>query len=127
MLGVVLGGFIAQRWGWQAGRLSRRSGSRARVALSADRARDYKTVVLPRRWTTPAAQHRLSARAVIAELLRPRTAIMTCFGAGLSLLVFSTTYAWLPSYLTRYYGSCAGSRRTHDRRVSFCSAGWAHW
>ena len=28
---------------------------------------------------------------------------MTCFGAGLSLLVFSTTYAWLPSYLTRYY------------------------
>jgi MFS family permease len=29
---------------------------------------------------------------------------MACIGSGLSLLVLSTTYAWLPSYLNRYYG-----------------------
>src|SRR5207247_6699217 len=48
--------------------------------------------------------HRLSARAVVAELLRPRTALVTCIGAGLNLLVVSTIWAWLPSYLNRYYG-----------------------
>jgi hypothetical protein len=40
---------------------------------------------------------------VAAELLRPRTALVTCIGAGLSLLVVSTTWAWLPSYFHRYY------------------------
>jgi cyanate permease len=64
--------------------------------------RDYKTVALPRRTTR--AKHRLSARAVTAELFRPRTALVTCIGAGLNLLVVSTTWAWLPSYLNRYHG-----------------------
>ena len=65
--------------------------------------RDYKTVALPSKDAT-GGTHRLSARAVVAELLRPRTALVTCIGAGLNLLVVSTTYAWLPSYLNRYYG-----------------------
>ena len=46
----------------------------------------------------------MTARAVIAELLRPRTALMTCIGAGLNLLVVSTMYSWLPSYFNRFYG-----------------------
>jgi MFS family permease len=29
---------------------------------------------------------------------------MACIGSGLSLLVLSTTYAWLPTYLNRFYG-----------------------
>jgi len=29
---------------------------------------------------------------------------VTCIGAGLNLLVVSTTWAWLPSYFNRYYG-----------------------
>ncbi len=40
VLGVVVGGFIAEHWGWQAGfRLGWHSGSGARVALPSDRAR----------------------------------------------------------------------------------------
>jgi MFS transporter, Spinster family, sphingosine-1-phosphate transporter len=41
---------------------------------------------------------------VLTELLRPRTALITCIGAGLNLLVLSMTWAWLPTYFNRYYG-----------------------
>jgi MFS family permease len=51
-----------------------------------------------------APRQRLSAREIAKELLRPRTALVTCVGAGLNLLVISTTYSWLPSYFNRYYG-----------------------
>jgi sugar phosphate permease len=65
--------------------------------------RDYKTVALPCR-TPSDGKHRNAARTVVAELLRPRTALLTCVGAGFNLLVVSTTWAWLPSFFNRYYG-----------------------
>jgi MFS family permease len=45
----------------------------------------------------------MSAREIAVELARPRTALHTCLGAGFNLLVVSTMWAWLPSYLTRFY------------------------
>ncbi len=103
VLGVVLGGFIAERWGWQAGFGAVGMPGLALCAVFLFVVRDYKTVALPS-GDYARATHRLSARAVAAELLRPRTALVTCIGAGLNLLVVSTTWAWLPSYLNRYYG-----------------------
>lgn len=102
VLGVVVGGFIAEHWGWQAAFGSVGIPGLVLALLFPLIVRDYKTVALPEKDYT-GGSHRLSVRAIVAELLRPRTAIMTCIGAGLSLLVFSTTYAWLPSYLNRYY------------------------
>ena len=104
VLGVVLGGFIAEHWGWQAGfgavgipglvLVRRVPAGRARLQDGgAARAADCR-----------GRRARLTARAVVAELLRPRTALVTCIGAGLNLLVVSTIWAWLPSYLNRYYG-----------------------
>jgi predicted MFS family arabinose efflux permease len=103
VLGVMLGGFIADHWGWQAG-----FGAVGVPGLFLCFAflaivRDYKTVPLPRRERTD-AKPKTTARAVVSELLRPRTALVTCVGAGLNLLVVSTAYAWLPSYFNRYYG-----------------------
>ena len=46
----------------------------------------------------------MAARAIVAALLRPRTALITCIGAGLQLVMVSTTWAWMPSYFNRYYG-----------------------
>ena len=46
----------------------------------------------------------LPLREVFAYLLRPRTVLYTCVGAGLQLLVVSSVWAWMPSYLNRYYG-----------------------
>ena len=103
VLGVVLGGFIAQHWGWQAGFGAVGIPGLLLCVVFLLVVRDYKTVALPAKDATGTA-HRLSARAVVGELLRPRTALVTCIGAGLNLLVVSTTWAWLPSYLNRYYG-----------------------
>jgi MFS family permease len=45
-----------------------------------------------------------SIKAIFAALLRPRTLMITCVGAGLQLLVVSTIWAWTPSYSNRFYG-----------------------
>jgi predicted MFS family arabinose efflux permease len=101
--GVILGGFIAERWGWQAGFGAVAMPGLVLAILFVAVVRDYKTVALPTR-DDGASRAPLSARLVVAELLRPRTALVTCLGAGFNLLVVSTMYAWLPSFFNRYYG-----------------------
>jgi predicted MFS family arabinose efflux permease len=103
VLGVMLGGFIAERWGWQAGFGAVGVPGILLCLVFLAIVRDYKTVALPYR-TQPDGKPKNATRTVIAELLRPRTALITCIGAGLNLLVVSTTWAWLPSYFNRYYG-----------------------
>jgi predicted MFS family arabinose efflux permease len=101
VMGVVLGGTIAQHWGWQAGFGAVGIPGLILCVLFMFIVRDYKTVALP--GSDRNAKARLSMQAVVAELRRPKTALTTCIGAGLNLLVVSTTYAWLPSYFNRYY------------------------
>jgi len=100
---VMLGGFIADRWGWQAGFGAVGIPGLFLALVFLLVVRDYKTVALPS-VSGSNAKPRMTARAVIAELLRPRTALITCIGAGLNLLVVSTMYSWLPSYFNRFYG-----------------------
>ena len=102
VLGVVLGGTIAQHWGWQAGFGAVGIPGLVLGLLFLFVVRDYKTVARPAgRAGTPRA---MAARSIVAALLKPRTALVTCIGAGLQLVMVSTTYAWLPSYFNRFYG-----------------------
>lgn len=103
VLGVVAGGFIAERWGWQAGFGAVGVPGLVLAVGFLLIVRDYKTVALPCAAGKDGPAQR-TVRVVVAELLRPRTAWVTCIGAGLSLLVVSTMWAWLPSYFNRYYG-----------------------
>jgi MFS transporter, Spinster family, sphingosine-1-phosphate transporter len=103
VLGVVLGGFISERWGWQAGFGAVGIPGLILCFVFLLVVRDYKTVALPAR-DPEGGGNKLTARLVVTELLRPRTALVTCIGAGLNLLVVSTIWAWLPSYLNRYLG-----------------------
>src|SRR4030095_3035218 len=102
VLGVMLGGFIAERWGWQAGFGAVGLPGLLLCFVFLAIVRDYKTVALP--VGRSVGTKRMAARTVLAELLRPRTALITCIGAGLNLLVISTIYSWLPSYFNRYDG-----------------------
>jgi MFS family permease len=103
VLGVVLGGYIAQRWGWQAGFGAVGVPGLVLAFVFLLTVRDYKTVALP-----TAGGHgsraALAARAIVSALLKPRTALVACLGAGFQLLTLSMTYAWLPTYFNRYYG-----------------------
>jgi MFS family permease len=100
VLGVVLGGFIAERWSWQAGFGAVGLPGLALAFVFLFVVRDYRTVALPK---PTGCQPARRAVADIAALLKPRTAILTCIGAGLQLVMVSTTYAWLPSFFNRAY------------------------
>ena len=107
VLGVVLGGVIAERYGWQAGFGVVGIPGLFLALVFFFFVRDYKTVALPgtqAKGVTGGA----AARAIVAALLRPRTALVACIGAGFQLLTLSMTYAWLPTYFNRYYGLAPG-------------------
>jgi predicted MFS family arabinose efflux permease len=102
VLGVIVGGFIAERWGWQAGFGAVAIPGFVLALVLIATVRDYDTVALPHE--TKASDAAMTTRLVVRELLRPKTALVTCVGAGFNLLVVSTMYAWLPSFFNRYYG-----------------------
>ena len=102
VLGVVLGGFIAQHWGWQAGFGAVGVPGLLLALVFLAVARDYETVALPPARTDRAGGTRFST--IARELFTPRSAPLACVGAGVQLLAASTIYAWLPSYLHRSYG-----------------------
>jgi len=103
VLGVVLGGVIGEHWGWRAGFGVVGAPGLLLAFLFLLIVRDYKTIALPSK-TQSDAKPRLSLGAVVTELLRPRTALITCIASGLQLVMVATTWAWLPSFFNRFYG-----------------------
>jgi predicted MFS family arabinose efflux permease len=100
VLGVMLGGVIAEHSGWRAGFGFVGVPGLLLAMLVWLVARNRAAMNAP----TYAAADALPLRQVIAQLLRPRTIVYTCLGAGLQLLVVSTVWAWAPSYFNRFYG-----------------------
>ena len=100
LLGVVLGGAIAERYGWRAGFGAVGVPGVLLAVLFVMVVRDYRTPPL----AATAARPARAARDVVEALFRPRCMLATCVGAGLQLVVVSTVYAWLPSYLNREWG-----------------------
>lgn len=99
VLGVLLGGLIAARWGWKAafgvvgvpGLL---------LALMYMLVRDYKTVALPAH-----GKHGGGAlKHIFFTLASTRTLIWVCVGAAMQVIVMASVWAWLPSFLNRIHG-----------------------
>jgi MFS transporter, Spinster family, sphingosine-1-phosphate transporter len=103
VLGVLLGGVIASRWGWQAafgvvgipGLL---------MALLYLRVRDYRTVALTPSLTQATTTTGSTARYVLKVLAGSRTLLWLCLGGAAQLIVVSSVWAWLPSFLNRVHG-----------------------
>ncbi len=103
VLGVLLGGLIAARWGWQAafgvvgvpGLL---------LALLYIKVRDYKTVELTPRLAKAASSTQSAARFIAQALIRSRTLLWVCIGGAAQLIVVSAVWAWMPSFLNRFHG-----------------------
>ncbi|MFO1158733.1 MAG: MFS transporter [Reyranellaceae bacterium] len=98
VLGVVLGGFITARWGWQAA-FGVVGVPGLALALLFLLVRDYRTVPL-----IDSDAVRMGARGALRSLFAPRSALAAYAGGALQLLAVSTVYAWLPSYLNRFHG-----------------------
>jgi MFS family permease len=103
VLGVMLGGLIATRWGWQAafgvvgvpGLL---------LALLYLKVRDYDTVKLAPGLNAKRESLAEAVKHIVKVLARSRTMLWVCIGGAAQLVVISALWSWLPSFLNRVHG-----------------------
>jgi MFS family permease len=99
VLGVILGGVIASRFGWQAA-FGVVGVPGLIIALLYLFVRDYKTVEV--RAATPARVP--TRRELFASIFCSSTVRWICIGAAAELITISALWSWLPSFLNRTYG-----------------------
>ena len=121
VLGVMLGGVIASKWGWQSA-FGVVGVPGLVLALAYIKVRDYPTVALApeldakRRSVTEAGLH-------IARLLaRAPTMLWVCIGGAAQLVVVSALWAWLPSFLNRVHGVAPAQAGVKAAVVVLCCA-----
>jgi predicted MFS family arabinose efflux permease len=101
VLGVMLGGLIAARWGWHAA-FGVVGLPGLVLALLYLKVRDYSTVALAPEQVESNPKRGATGLAV-RSLVRSRTIRWVCLGAAAQLIVVSSIWAWLPSFLNRYH------------------------
>jgi MFS transporter, Spinster family, sphingosine-1-phosphate transporter len=121
VLGVMLGGLIAARWGWQAA-FGVVGLPGLVLALLYLKVRDYPTVHLTPRQDTPVRSAHRAALAIVKALGRSRTMLWTCVGAAAQLIVLSAVWSWLPSFLNREYGVAPDQAAVKAALVVLCGA-----
>jgi len=121
VLGVLLGGFIAAKWGWRAafGIVGIPGLVLALLYLGV---RDYRTVALTPRIEEATRSTRGTARAIVARLMRSRTLLWVCIAAPAQLILVSAIWAWLPSYLNRVHGMPPDQAALRAALVVLCGA-----
>ncbi|MBU3863123.1 MFS transporter [Streptomyces sp. 4503] len=109
VLGVVFGGVMIGRFGWRM-TLGAFGVPGLLLALLFLKVRDYRVPATPDTGTpasagrSPAAEARPALGTTLRELYQARTAMWCYLGGALNLVVLSTLYTWLPTYLNRAYG-----------------------
>jgi MFS family permease len=102
VIGVVLGGFIAAHWGWQAA-FGVVGFPGLVLALLYLFVKDYRTADLVAHEGSARRDVVATAKQIAGSIFRPRTMLLVCLGGAAQLIVVSTLWAWLPSYLNRTY------------------------
>jgi MFS family permease len=121
VLGVLLGGLIATRWGWQAA-FGVVGIPGLALALLYARVRDYRTVALTPRLDEATRSAGNVVRAVVQALTRSPTMLWVCIGGSAQLVVVSAIWAWLPSYLNRVHGVAPDRAAANAALVVLCGA-----
>jgi MFS transporter, Spinster family, sphingosine-1-phosphate transporter len=121
VLGVMLGGLIAARWGWQAA-FGVVGVPGLVLALLYLKVRDYKTVELTPTLDQASRSIGQVARHIVGTLARSRTMLWVCVGAAAQLIVVSAVWSWLPSFLNRVHGVAPGQAGVRAALVVLCGA-----
>jgi MFS family permease len=111
VLGMALGGAVAAHLGW-------RSAFSAMAAMGIVLVIVYRFVVTEKRLAPlqPASMNsqgqglgvRMSFRALMKGLFSTKSVVCAYVGSGIHLLVPAAVWAWMPSFLNRYYGMTTG-------------------
>jgi len=101
VLGVVVGGSIAQLSGWRMAFILVGAGGLVLALV-------YPLLVKEPRASDGKAAPRLPLKRVAHAVLAPRTAISVYLGLAANAFVQSSVIAWAPSYLNRYHGMVPG-------------------
>lgn len=121
VLGVLLGGVIAAKWGWKAafgvvgipGLL---------MALLYLKVRDYRTVDLTPELNQATKSTGSTAAFIAKALVRSPTMLWVCLGGAAQLIVVSAIWSWLPSFLNRYHGIAPDQAGVKAALVVLCGA-----
>ena len=103
VLGVLLGGLIAAKWGWQAA-FGVVGFPGLVLALLYLKVRDYKTVALTPALNNATRSTGSTVAYVAKSMARSRTMLWVCLGGAAQLVVVSAVWSWLPSFLNRVHG-----------------------
>jgi predicted MFS family arabinose efflux permease len=103
VLGVMLGGLIAARWGWQAA-FGVVGVPGLVLALLYLKVRDYRTVSMTPEMSAKRQSLGETIRHIVKVMTRSRTLLWVCIGGAAQLIVVSALWSWLPSFLNRVHG-----------------------
>lgn len=111
VLGMALGGMLAARFGWRWS-FGAMAGFGILLVLVYTVTVSEKRLIAGRPAEGPAVRGKLAMRASLRTLGKGlfscRSVKCAYVGSGLQLLVPGALYAWLPSYLNRYYAMAPG-------------------
>jgi MFS family permease len=108
VLGVVTGGVIGARHGWQAPFLWVGGASLLLVLLFPLFVREAPDAAV-----RAAARPRVPLREALREVVATRSARFTYVASGLQVLVLAVIGAWMPTFLAREYGLAADQAAAH--------------
>ena len=127
VLGVMLGGVIAAKWGWQAA-FGVVGVPGLVLALFYLKVRDYQTVKLEPALDAKRQSLGEAARHIVKSLSRSRTMLWVCIGGAAQLVVVSALWSWLPSFLNRVHGIVPAQAGVKAALVVLCgAAGSVFW
>jgi len=120
VLGMALGGVLAEYFGW-------RWAFAAMAIFGLVLASIYPVVVKearvsPKRLSTAAGLVSIKAQRPLRTLYSSRSVIAAYIGSGLQLFVGGTVIVWMPSYLNRYYGMGTDQAGGVAAIIVLCSA-----
>jgi MFS family permease len=121
VLGVMLGGLIAARWGWQAA-FGVVGFPGLVLALLYLKVRDYRTVELTPTLDRATRSIGQVLRHIVSTLARSHTLLFVCVGAAAQLIVVSAVWSWLPSFLNRVHGVAPAQAGVRAALVVLCGA-----
>ncbi len=100
--GVIAGGIISTHFSWRHAFIGVGAAGLVLVVIYPLVVRDYETVALVKK--DASGDRRMRVGEVVRELFVTRTAIFTYLGSGLQMFIMGVVNAWIPSYMSRYYG-----------------------